>query len=126
MSPDFDYYSDDSFELDDDGRIEVNIEELATLVKAIMDRNVKITTQLLENNISLTACADATNRTLLMYAAYSGANPIVKLFLDHNLIPPTVEDDNGLTAFDWAVLGGNPVASRMISRWLQNNNAWDE
>jgi|19_taG_2_1085344.scaffolds.fasta_scaffold75274_1 hypothetical protein len=106
-------------------RIEVNVYELASLVRGIMENKTAIVMNMLNNNIRLSACADATGRTLLMYAAYTNSNGVLGAFLDHNLIPPDVEDVNGFTAFDWAVLGDNPQGAKIIHRWIKNNQPLD-
>tara|TARA_Y100000310_G_scaffold261924_2_gene271465 strand:+ start:2519 stop:2902 length:384 start_codon:yes stop_codon:yes gene_type:complete len=124
------YYDDgygefDEYPGEDRERIEVNVYELAELVKGIVEGNAVVVLKMLNDNVGLSACADATGRTLLMYAAYAGSNNIVKMFLDNELIPPGVEDLSGFTAFDWATLGGNLQGAQMIHRWIEINQPLD-
>ena len=103
------------------GRMEVKILELAAFYKGVVENNVPSTVSKLNTNIEFSTCVDNRGRNALMYALYAGANDIVKIFLQNNLIPPIAEDLDGFTSYDWSVLGDNIIGCRMIENWLANN-----
>ena len=105
----------------EDNRMQVKILELAAFYKGVVENNISSTMSALNKHIEFSTCVDKQGRNALMYALFAGANHVVKLFLENNLIPPMAEDNSGFTAFDWAVLGNNAVGCRLVEHWTTNN-----
>ncbi len=103
-------------------RIEVKIHELAAFYKAVVENDTKGTLTMLNKNMEFVTCVDSRGRNALMYALYAGANGVVKVFLNNNLIPPMAVDSDGLTAYDWAVLADNQIGQRLVERWVEHDN----
>ena len=98
------------------GRMEVKIYELAAFYKGVVENDTRGTLARLNKNIEFATCVDKRGRNALMYALYSGANGVVKVLLNNNLIPPMAVDSDDMTAYDWAILAGNTVGQRLIDR----------
>ena len=104
------------------GRMEVKIYKLAAFYKGVVENDTKGTLSKLNKNIEFVTCVDSGGRNALMYALYAGANGVVAVFLNNNLIPPMAEDSSGFTAYDWAVLAGNQGGQRLVERWIEQDN----
>jgi ankyrin repeat protein len=107
---------------DNPGRIEVKIYELAAFYKGIIEDDTKGTLEKLNKNIEFATCVDKKGRNALMYALYAGANGVVKVLLNNNLIPPMAVDSDNMTAYDWAILGGNIPGQRLVERWIEQDD----
>ena len=104
------------------GRMEVKIYELAAFYQGVVENDTKGTLTRLNRNIEFSTCVDSSGRNALMYALYAGANGVVKVFLNNNLIPPMAEDASGFTSYDWAVLADNQIGQRLVERWVEHDN----
>jgi ankyrin repeat protein len=106
----------------DPRRVEVKIYELAAFYKGVVENDTKGTLNRLNKNLEFATCVDSGGRNALMYALYAGANGVVKVFLNNNLIPPMAEDASGFTSYDWAVLADNQIGQRLVERWVEHDN----
>ena len=87
-------------------------EAIPVLVVAVVNGDLPMVNTLLDKFPRLIELRDKRGRTLLMMAAYlsdpSIMNYLVSFYIIANpLIDPNVTDEDGLNAYDWAVLGGN-------------------
>ena len=102
---------------------------IPSLVSSLLLGDLITLNGLLDQFPKLINIKDPQGRNILMKAAYSGAtqphiisyliafyviaNPIIKL---------DAMDDNGFTAYDWAVLGNNGFAVSLISKLNKREN----
>lgn len=94
-------------------------EAIPVLVVSVMQSDLPMVNALLDKFPKLIELRDKRGRTLLMMAAYLGdpsvINYLVSFFIIANpKLDPNAEDEDGLSAHDWAVLGGNEFARSLL------------
>ena len=102
-------------------KIANNIQEaIPMMISAVVSSDLIMLNALLDKFPKLIALKNKQDQNLLMLAAYfsepSVFNYLVSVFVIANpcLDPEEVDNDN-LTAYDWAVLGGNEFACSLLS-----------
>ncbi len=96
-------------------------EAIPVLVMAVVNGDLPTVNALLDKFPKLADLRDKRGRTLLMMAAYlsdpSIMNYLVSFYVIANpIIDPNVEDEDGLNAHDWAVLGGNEFSRSLLMK----------
>jgi len=103
-------------------KIVSNIKEAVPLfIGALLGEDLVLLNRLLDRFPRLLELKDKGNRNILMMAAYySKPNIVSYLIAFHVIANPTLDpeavDDDELTAYDWAVLGGNEFARSLIGK----------
>jgi len=87
-------------------------EAIPVLILAVVNGDLSTINTLLDRFPRLIELRDKRGRTLLMMAAYLSDPTIMNYLVSFYVIAnpsldPNVEDEEGLNAHDWAVLGGN-------------------
>ena len=90
------------------------------MIAALINRDLVTVNALLDKFPRLIDMRDRTGRNLLMLASYLSDASIVNYFLSFYVIldqklDPNATDNDGLNAYDWAVLGGNELARSLLS-----------
>lgn len=102
-------------------------EAIPLLVQAIVGSNIQQANLLIDRFPRLLEIKDKGGRSLFMMAAYlSDANMInymVSFYVlnDHRIDLHEVDND-GLNAYDWAVLGNNEFARRVILKLIDSES----
>ena len=99
-----------------------NIKEAVPFViGALLGEDLVLVNALLDKFPRLLELKDKSNRNILMMAAYSSKPNIMSYLIAFHVIAnpnldPEAVDDEELTAYDWAVLGGNEFARSLITK----------
>jgi ankyrin repeat protein len=99
-----------------------NIQEaIPAMVRTLMYGDLVGANMLLNRFPRLLSLKDRQGRTLLMHAAYHGDPAILTYLVSFHVIAsrdldPSAEDKEGLTAYDWAVLGNNGFGANLLAR----------
>jgi ankyrin repeat protein len=99
-----------------------NIEDaIPVFISAVVTDNLFAVNALLDKFPKLIELKDKRNRNVLMVACYAGKPTIVSYLISfyviaNPMLDPDVPDDDGLNAYDWAVLGGNDFARSLIAK----------
>ena len=59
---------------------------------------------------------DEQGKSVLIYAAYGKGHALLRYLLSSPDVDPKAVDNEGLNAFDWAILSGNESGSTLIIR----------
>ena len=91
------------------------------MVRTLVDGDLVTANMLLGKFPKLLSLKDKQGRTLLMHAAYYGDPAILTYLVSFHVIArpdldPSAEDNDGFTAYDWAVLGNNPFGADLLSK----------
>lgn len=129
-----------------------NIQEaIPVFITALLTDNVFLVNNLLDKFPKLILLKDKRNRNVLMMSVYGKPSVMPKddtvhmsiipeTSKNHNVISYLIsfyvianpkldvhhQDDDGLTAYDWAVLGGNEFAVSLISKLTANDSDGNE
>ena len=89
------------------------------MVRTLVDGDLVTANMLLERFPKLLSLRDKQGRNLLMHAAYYGDPNILSYLVSFYVIAnpvldPAAVDNEGFTAYDWAVLGNNGFGASLI------------
>ena len=99
-----------------------NIQEaIPAMVRTLVEGALVGANMLLNRFPRLLSLKDKQGRTLLMHAAYHGDPAVLTYLISFHVIAsrdldPSAEDHDGLTAYDWAVLGNNGFGANLLAR----------
>jgi len=107
--------------------IKTTKEAIPVMVRTLVDGDLVTANMLLGKFPKLLSLRDKQGRTLLMHAAYYGDPTILTYLISFHVIAkpdldPSLEDDDGFTAYDWAILGNNPFGANLLARVLDKGN----
>jgi len=96
-------------------------EAIPVMVRTLVDGDLVMANMLLGRFPKLLSLKDKHGRTLLMHAAYFGDPAMLTYLVSFHVIAspdldPSSEDNDGLTAYDWAVLGNNGFGADLLTR----------
>ena len=102
-------------------------EAIPLLVQAIVHSNIEQANVLIERFPRLTEIKDKGGRSLFMMVAYlSDPNMINYMVSFYVINDPRIDlnevDNDGLNAYDWAVLGNNEFARRVILKLIDSES----
>jgi ankyrin repeat protein len=94
-------------------------EAIPKLIMALFSGDLPMVGVLLDTFPRLLELRDRRGRTLLMMAAYIGNPTIINYLISfyviaNPILDPNVEDEDGLNAHDWAVLGGSEFSRSLL------------
>ena len=100
---------------------------IPVMISALVNNDLMAVNSLLDKFPRLIDMRDRSGRNLLMLSCYLSNPSMVNYFLSfyviasHKLDPNAIDND-GLNAYDWAVLGGNEFARSLMSKVMDQED----
>lgn len=108
-------------------KIDIN-DYVPRFVEAVLAGDLQTVDALIDKFPRLLKIRDKSGRNLLMMAAYKGDPHMMNYLVAFHVMQSDTldieaEDSEGLTAFDWAVLGGSEFAQSLLTK-AANSDDW--
>jgi len=98
------------------------ITRTTALLWAAMWNNADVLKLLLDHGAAVNVRSWMGGETPLMFAAENGSEKSVRRLLAHGA-DPHLRDNDGRTAYDWAVQGRHPAIARLLKQWTSRSRA---